>query len=365
MYAHLAQAPGNLFFSPYSISSALAMTYAGVRGETATQMAQALHFSVPNDTVHAAYAKLSSDLNAGGHDGERVFYQLAVANALWGERDLGYSPDFLSLLRQDYDADLHQADFIGAPDRATSEINQWVKQNTQGKIPQLFTPGSLGADSRLVLVNAIYFKANWENPFDPAETEQRHFDLDELKSVIVSFMHQDAHFAGMENDDLQAVELPYVVGKLSMVILLPRAVGGLAALEANLNKQNVDNWLSILQYREVDVVLPKFTMDIGFGLADILRSMGIVDAFGSSADFSGITKDERLYLTRAIHKAYVEVDEEGTEAAAATGIVGTGFGGRPPEPPPMIFRADHPFLFLIQDRKSGTILFMGRVTNPQ
>jgi serpin B len=363
LYSHLARNSGNLSFSPYSISSALAMTYAGARGRTAKQMAQTLHFSVPGDTVHAAYAKLSLDLDGGGQMGNKTLYQLAVANALWGQSGMDYNPDFLYLLR-DYGTDVREADFIKAADAAADKINEWVKLRTLGKIPKLISPGILNAQTRLVLVNAIYFKASWLAPFEPDRTRQSPFHLDSTNSVQVPLMHQgDAKIAGMENDELQAVDMPYVGGQLSMVILLPRRIDGLADLESKLNSDYLSAWPLAMKYRSVDLSLPKFTVDSSFELADVLPSMGMVNAFDGDADFSGISDSAPLHLTHAIHKALVHVDEEGTEAAAATAIVGgtaSEFG-----PPPITFRADHPFLFLIRDQKSGVILFMGRVTNPK
>lgn len=360
LYGRLAQKPGNLFFSPYSIRSALAMTYAGARGQTAAQMSQVLRFTLPGERLHDAFATLSDELNDGGTVGFRRVYALDVANALWGQQGYHYNPDFLDLLHNDYGADLHQSDFLTAAPAACQEINQWVAQKTQNKITDLVSPDAIGRDTRLILVNAIYFKGDWEVQFKKDRTEDQPFHLDAQHDTTAPLMYRDGHVMVMENDDLQAIEMPYVGEGLSMVVLLPRTVDGLDAMEEKLNATNLNSWLGQLSDDEVDIYLPKFQMTSKFDLVRVLGSMGMPIAFSRQADFSGIATQERLYISKVVHKAFVDVNEEGTEAAAATEVW--------LHPccviAPRTFRADHPFVFLIREKSTGAILFMGRVTNP-
>ena len=363
LYSHLSATPGNLFFSPFSISSAMACAYAGARGNTAAQMRQALHFSQPNARLHTAFAWESDGLNAGGTQNGRVLYQMSVANAIWGLAGYPYNQDFIRLLGDDYGAGFHTADFIGAAEQARAEINQWVEQNTNGKFKDLIAPGKIDQFTRLVLVDAIYFKGNWERPFDKSQTQDQPFHLDDQQNVTVPLMHRKAELVGLDDPDLQAVVLPYVGNKLDMVIVLPRTVTGLDALEKKLDETDLEKRL-IRMPRQVDVYLPRFKLESEFALNDVLSSMGMPEAFSRTADFSGITTAERLHISFVVHKAYVNVNEEGTEAAAATGWGISVLMAPPPPPPPMVLRADHPFIFLIRDDDTGAILFMGRVTDP-
>jgi serpin B len=368
LYAHLAAGSQNLLFSPYSISSALAMTYAGARGQTATQMAHSLHFSLPDDRLHAAFGALSGQLMDEAYGDGKTFYKLSVADAIWTQQGLNYNPDFLKLLRNDYAAELHQSDFRSAHEQARADINQWVAQETVDKIPNLLPKGAVDAGTRMVLVNAIYFKGNWLTQFDKSQTSDQPFHLDTQKDVSAPLMFEKIRCPAMENDEFQIVELPYDGDKLSMVIVLPRRVDGLAALEQKLTAEELDHWTNQLANRPVNVHLPKFKLACQFQLADVLKSMGIVDAFDrGSANFSGMTTDDRLHIGTVIHEAVMDVNEEGTEAAAATavGMQATAVIVSRPPPPPMEFRADHPFIFFIRQQSSGAILFAGRVENPK
>jgi serpin B len=369
LYAKLAATPGNLFFSPYSISSALAMTYAGARGQTATQMASVLHFSLPDERLHAAFGELSDELNSGGTLRGKTVYQMAIANALWGQSGYPYNPAFIELLKQDYGAELNQANFISAAESARLEINGWVAKKTDDKITDLLPPGSLSSShavTRLVLVNAIYFKGSWAQQFPKENTLEQSFHLDRETSVSVPMMYEQDTFLGMENDEYQAVELPYVGHRLEMVVLLPREIDGLAKLEAKATPENIAQWMDQLAEHRVELYLPKFNMEYKRELSGVLAGLGMEDAFSPpSADFSGIESVESLFISKVFHQAFVHVNEEGTEAAAATGIAMMHATFAMPEPPPMVFRADHPFLFLIREDTSGAILFMGRVANPK
>ena len=349
----------NIFFSPYSISTALAMTSAGARGKTATQMNQVLNFTLPPTTLHPAFAQLTYQLtNVQG-------YQLSIANRLWAQNNFSLLPPFVKITDDFYGAKIESLNFANAPE-ATGKINNWVSERTQNQIKDLLNRCDVGENTRLVLTNAIYFKGNWENKFDSKTTKEAPFTLASGKQEQVSLMYQSNHFGYAEDQDLQVLEMPYNGNKLSMVILLPAKPDGLPNLERNLTTANLEKWLSVSQ-QEVKVWLPKFKFEQGVNLKDTLSQMGIVDAFNESgkADFSGITDQTNLYISKVIHKAFVEVDEEGSKAAAATAV--TMCKGECPKaapPMPILFRADRAFLFLIKERQSGSILFMGRFPNP-
>ncbi|HUX17151.1 MAG TPA: serpin family protein [Phycisphaerae bacterium] len=358
LYAQLRGAEGNLFLSPYSISTALAMTYGGARGQTADQMAKVLCLPAGVEAVHAAYGALQNDFNVAGEGGE---FDLFVANRLWGQKGYAFLKEFLTLVEKNYGAGIKQVDFAGATEEARKTINAWVEKQTQDKIQELLPPGVLDAQVRLVLTNAIYFKGRWAEEFHKRLTRDEDFFLTPEKKAAVPMMHQTADFGYFEGDGLQALELPYRGDRLAMVVLLPKAKDGLAALEASLSADKVAEWVGKLHRREVQVALPRFKTTAEFSLKDTLVAMGMAAAFGGDADFSGMTGAKDLFISAVVHKAFVDVNEEGTEAAAATAVV----MGRAamPEPAP-VFCADHPFLFLIRDTKTGAILFFGRILDP-
>ena len=380
LYAMLAAGKGNLFFSPGSIDTALAMTYAGAAGDTAKQMAKTMHLTLAADKLGPAFADLLKQLNnppdVGYGKDKKPAYQLVVANRLWGQKDYGFKADFLQRAQQSYGAGLNELDFAQTEEARTT-INDWVAQQTKDKIKDLIPKGSLQSNTRLVLTNAIYFKSNWMEQFPKRATKDAPFKLSANKSVDVPMMHLQKHFGYMENDDLQLLEMPYARRELSMMILLPKPiiqndsgkippeVDPLAILEKNLTAANIDNWLKGQRTINVDVTLPKFKFSGEFKLADTLRDMGMTDAFDQTkANFSGMTDKEQLYISQVIHKAFVAVDEDGTEAAAATAVMmRPGDVMRPAEP--TVFKADHPFVFIIRHNPTGQILFMGRVMNPK
>jgi len=374
LFAQLQGQEGNLFFSPYSISTALAMAYAGARSETEIQMAKALHFPVitnpdketsssvvpDRQQFASAFGRIIKDLN---NRGEKGSYELTVANALWGQQDYGFLTEYLELIKTNYDGQLNEADFLTAAESARKTINTWVEEKTKDKIKNLIAPGVLNSMTRLVLTNAIYFKGNWASQFETDRTKPAPFTLLSGDKIDVSMMNQTAEFSYMETEDFQGLELPYVDNELSMIILLPKSNDGLTDFEKTLTNENLSQWLGRLHKRKVIVSVPKFKMTSQFGLASALKSMGMTDAFvPNTADFSGMNGKKDLFISAVIHKAYVDVNEEGTEAAAATGIVMgiTSVGPRQP-----VFRADHPFLFLIVDNQTGSILFIGRVMRPK
>lgn len=359
LYQQLKTRPGNLFFSPYSISTALAMTYAGAGGDTAEQMADVLHFTLKSDKLHSSMGRLVNKLNDAG---EESSFQLVVSNALWGQKGYSFLPSFLGFVKNNYTAGFNEVDFIHQTEATRKTINTWVERQTQDKIRELLKPGILTPITRLVLTNAIYFKGNWASQFKESHTLESPFKLGGGKTVTVPLMQQTAKFNYAEGKSLQILELPYVDGRLSMVVLLPKRVDQIGQLEKRLDSKILQGWLSRTREQKVQVYLPRFKMTDDFKLEQVLPGMGMPDAFSEvSADFSGMTGKKDLYISAVIHKAFVDVNEEGTEAAAATAVVMSRKGGHSPVP---VFRADHPFVFLIRDNFSGSILFCGRLSNP-
>jgi serine protease inhibitor len=359
LYGKLREKEGNLFFSPYSISTALAMTYAGARGQTAEEMAKTLHFDLDHDKLHAAFKVLQEGMKA---EKKKAGYRLHVANALWGQKDYRFLPAFLQLTHDNYGAGLQEVDFVKATEQARRTINAWVEKQTEDKIKELIKPGILEPMTRLVLTNAIYFKGDWASQFKKDATRDLPFKLADGKEVRTPLMYQKGKFGYLETGDLQALELPYQGKDLSMVVLLPKQLHGLASLEKGLTTDRLTGWLGRMRSSEVQVFLPRFKMTSEFELKPVLASLGMKKLFTGAADLSGMNGRTDLHVSAVIHKAYVDVNEEGTEAAAATAVVVRGESKRPPVP---VFRADHPFLFLIRDQRTGSILFLGRLVNPK
>jgi serpin B len=339
LYGQLKNKPGNIFFSPYSVSTALAMTYAGARGDTEKQMAHALHFPSDQNRVHSGFAEAQRQL-AEAEKG----IELNVANALWAQKGHPFLPAFLGIATGSYKASIKQADFKTEAEPARNEINGWVAHQTNDRIRDILPPHSLNDLTRLVLVNAIYFKGAWSAPYDKAATSDQPFTLSAGKQVKVPLMHHFDQVKYMEEEnDFQAVELPYGKGEFSMVILLPREANGCAQLEAKLTPALLSRALSKMSKQKVDIFLPRFKLESELGLNNTLSAMGMKDAFSfNKADFSGMDGTRLLYITGVFHKAWGEVNEEGTEAAAATAVaVGMRALSMKPPPPPPVFRADH------------------------
>lgn len=363
LYRQLSAQPGNLFFSPESISTAFAMTYAGARGQTAAEMARVFHLTLPPERLHPAMGALLAGMNAP-HQG----YALSVADALWAEKDENFLPDYLNLVQANYGAGFHPVDFKSNPESARATINAWVEKQTNDKIQNLLGPGAVTPLTRLILTNAIYFKAAWADQFGTFFTRDQDFHLAGGKSIQAPMMHNSGHYYYFKGPSFQALLMPYEKDEISMLILLPNGVDGLPALERSLTAANLEKWTKSLAFvNEVDVSLPRFKITQQIELNSTLATLGMKTAFDAGdADFSAITGDKSLFISAAVHKAYIDVDENGTEAAAATAVemMATAAQPRVPPPPPIVFTADHPFLFLIRDNASGAILFMGRVTDP-
>jgi serpin B len=359
LYSHLKQIDGNLFFSPFSISAALAMTYAGAREKTANQMAAALHFNQEPDQLHLSMGELISRLNAVQKESE---VDLSVANAIFVQKGYQFLDEFIRVVQQSYQADLNQVDFTTAADAARQAINRWVEEQTHQKIKDLIPPGVLNALTRLVLVNAIYFKGFWDTQFKPEDTQEMAFWLSAETNVRVPMMHQEHQFEYWENEWLQLLEMPYKDEALSLIVLLPREKTGISVLEQKLTVENILRWQDQLRKQKIKLFFPKFKIEAQFNLGQTLSAMGMPDAFDPNrADFSAMIGKKELFISAVIHKAFVEVNEEGTEAAAATGVV---VGVTSIAPPPPTFKADHPFVFFIRDNATRSILFLGRVLNP-
>lgn len=358
LYGRLRESEGNIFFSPYSVSTAMAMTYLGARGDTAKQMSSVLRLPADQAEATAHFAGLNKSLNG---DGETRHYQLNVANALWGDKSAGFLVSFLRAAQDGYGAGLQELDFQNDLEGSRRFINNWIEQKTEGKIQNLLPSGSIFPKTRLVLTNAIYFKGAWASPFSEALTQQADFTLANGRKVTVPLMQNTGQFLYREDSDLQVLELPYLGNELSMLVLLPLKIDGLTALEKSLTEERLSALMLKRLPVRVEVFLPRFKITSSFGLIEPLRRLGMELPFTERADFSGMSAKENLFISTVVHKAYVDVNEKGTEAAAATGVgmIPTSVPLRPKE-----FRADHPFLFLIRHQSSGSILFMGRVQNP-
>ena len=360
LYGQVRAQDGNLFLSPYSISTALAMTYGGARGETAVQMAKALRFNLPQDKLHPAFAAMDAGIANIQNKGK---VKLAVANSLWPQKKFAFLPGYIDLCRKHYGATITPLDYVNAAEPARKTINAWVEDKTNKKITDLIAPGVLGELTRMVLVNAIYFKADWASQFKAEATQKQPFHVSVSQTVETPLMHQKREFGYRENDELQVLELPYAGNDLSMIVLLPRKTDGLAGIEAKLTAQNLAAWTGKLQRPKVEVFLPKFKMTSQFSLGEKLAALGMTDAFSAKADFSGMNGQRDLFISAVIHKGFVDVNEEGTEAVAVTGVAVAAHAMPKPQPVP-VFRADHPFILLIRDNRTGSILFLGRITDP-
>jgi len=361
LYQELREEKGNLFFSPYSISAALAMTYAGARGQTEKEMAQVLHFSLEQNSLHFSFSKLQSHLNTIQNKG---YIKLSIANSLWAQESYRFLDTFFDLNKNYYGAGLNFVDFARQTETARKTINVWVEKETQEKIKELIKKGMLTPLTTLVLCNAIYFKGDWLSQFDKAKTMDADFYISSDKTIKVSMMSKKSEFKFKDFGNFSAIELPYEGNDLSMIVFLPKETDGLVELEKNLTNDNVKNWIDKLfnSYEsEILVSLPKFKTTCEFALSETLSDMGMPSAFSlPPADFSGMTGRKDLFISKVIHKAFVDVNEEGTEAAAATDVVMEQLAVSKP----LTFRADHPFVFVIRENKTESILFIGRIVDP-
>jgi serpin B len=361
---------GNLIYSPYSMSLALAMTYAGARGETAQQMADTLHFTLPQERLHPAFNALdlglSGEESPGESGDEAEGLRLNIVNALWGQRDYPFDGAFLDTLAENYGAGLKLLDFIGAPDASRVVINDWVSEQTEGRIEDLLPEDTITVDTRLVLTNAIYFYGAWLSPFEEEATVDDPFYLSDGSEVTVPMMNQTGNFGYLAGEGFQAISLPYEGGTTAFVVMLPDE-GEFDTFAGSLDAGRLATIRDGLQPQMVALSLPRFEYKSEFNLNDTLVEMGMPLAFDSAlADFSGMVSQSDLpglYISDVVHKAFVKIDEQGTEAAAATGVVVSLESAIVPTAQ-VTMRVDRPFFFAIVDQESGTILFVGEVLDP-
>ncbi len=355
LYGRYAADSGNILFSPYSISTALSMTYEGARGETANEMEAVFGFLEDPSERLPSVARIYNTLN----DADRE-YALHTVNALWVQQGYPIVEDYVDSIVGYYGGDVNALDFISEPDESRVTINEWVEDRTNDRIKDLFPSGSIDGDVRLVLTNAIYFKGDWFYEFDEEATGEEEFHVSPTTTVTVDMMSlRDETFNYAETDELQILELPYTGEDVSMLILLPKE-GHMGDVESQLSTERLGEWLEMMEGTAVNVYLPRFTFETKYFMMEDLAEMGMPTAFTDAADLSGMNAEDQLFIDKVIHQAFIEVNEKGTEAAAATGVSVALSAAMPEE----VFRADHPFIFLIRDVDTGVIMFMGRVADP-
>jgi len=362
-YSKLKERNGdNIFFSPFSISSAFVMTYEGAKGQTSEEIRSVFYFPADDDLRRTEYAAIFNELNKKDKK-----YKLSVANALWAQKDYQFLKEYFERIEKYYGGKANNLDFKKDPEGSRITINNWVENQTNNKIKDLIPSELIDKSTKLVLTNAVYFKGEWVKQFNEKDTRDEDFRISKNNIVKVPMMQrtdEDAKFNYAENDKLQILEMPYSGEELSMLILLPKN-DDLSTLENLLSIKKLSEWKKNLEKQRVKVFIPKFKFETKYFMADDLKAMGMPTAFSDSADFSGMTGKRDLKIDEAIHQAFIEVNEEGTEAAAATAVVIMPTAmPRQKTPKIPIFRADHPFIFLIQEKSRGNILFMGRVVNP-
>jgi serpin B len=366
LFQVLAPSRDNLFYSPHSLSAALAMVYAGAREQTAAEMASALAFTLPPDRLHTAFNWLDLELSrrseaAPDEDQSGDTFQLEIANSLWTQQGLTLLPEFAASLTRNYGAGAQTVDFRRQPEAARRAINQWIEQRTAGRIPELFPEDSVDAATQLVLANAVYFKASWLQPWPEEQTEPAgRFQSRTRGAVTVPMMRRQGELRYANQDGLQAVELPYVGDQVAMVAIVPESQS-VEDFESQLDASRVAALLEALRSREVRLTMPRFEFRWKASLPEPLAAMGMATAFTPRADLSGIDGSRNLFISAVIHEAFISVDEAGTEAAAATGV---GIGRTSAPIHVVEVRLDRPFVFFIYDRQTGAVLFIGRVVNP-
>ena len=359
LYSQYKSEEGNIFFSPFSISTAMAMVYEGAEGKTAKEIKSVFGFPKYDNSRRNQYSNLLSEINKKDKE-----YALNAANALWAQQDFQFLDEYLTTVEKYYGGKTTNLDFKNEWEASRLIINNWVEDKTNDKIKDLLPEDVIDADTRLVLTNAIYFKAKWLIQFDVDKTSDEYFRVNPDKSIKVPMMQptsQKSTFNYTQNKDLQILEMPYAGEDLSMLILLPLD-DDIEALENSFTLEKLTEWKKSLRKRRVNIYIPKFKFETKYFMKNTLSNLGMPTAFTNSADFSGMTGTKDLKIDKVIHQAFIEVNEEGTEAAAATGVTMMVKSKKPPTP---IFKADHPFIFIIQQKETGNILFMGRVSNPK
>jgi serpin B len=357
LYKKISAKPENLFYSPFSISAALAMTYTGAKANTAKQISAVMHFADNSAAFSTSYKDYLATISKLNNDQVSIY----AANSLWGQIAFTFKKEFIELISSNYSAEVKNVNFIKEADKCRMQINQWVESKTNSKIKDLIKPGLIDDLTRLVLVNAIYFKAPWDKPFDEKATKKLDFKKDDATTVTTDFMIVDNDYKYYSNDNLAAVEIPYSKGTMSMLVLLPKDKAAFEDLKKNIGNELYTQINSGLAMKKVKLFLPKFKATSEFELSDMLILMGMEEAFSDEADFSGMTGKKDLKISKVVHKAFIDVNEAGTEAAAATAVI-IRIKSMPVNP--VEFKADHPFMFIIKDNASGSILFAGNIYDP-
>jgi serpin B len=358
-YKQLTGGDANRILSPFNIATALSMVLAGARGQTAEEIQSVLHLHY-DPTYDSALGALLADLTKAGNTGGN---ELRTANGLWVQKGFAIQPAFENTLTNNYHAPLTPLDFIANPEAARSQINRWTEEHTKEKIKDLLRAGSLDAQTRVVLTSAIYFYGKWQDPFVTSRTGPAPFTLPAGATTQANFMNQTSDFGYADTPSAQVLEMRYAGTGIAFDVVLPTTLTGLPDIEKSLTLEKLTGWIGHLATRNVQVSLPKFRAESEFSLRKALSTMGMPTSFTDKADFSGIDPKRGLAISEAVHKAFVDVSEQGTEAAAATGITMRTTTMYRPEPP-VVFRADHPFIFLIRDTRTGVVLFIGRLMNP-
>lgn len=367
LYFKLKDSSDNVIASPYTVSSALSMAYAGSQGITKGQINAVMHYLPQSQNLFEAFAALNKILATSWSQGPNE-NKIFIANSLWVQQDMKILPDFLGIMNRYYKADFRQVDFARNPESARMQINNWVKEKTMGRIENLMEERDVSISTRMVLVASIFLKAVWEAPFDPALTKQAPFFVNPSKTVSVPMMNTTAFFPVYTNNDFTIIELPYrrnreLDPQLSFIAIVPKERFGLSKIESGFSINKLDGWLAEMQSQKVILTFPKFKMTSSFDLTSILMNLGIVAAFSEGADFSEINGDNSLMLSSVLHKAYLSVDEKGSEAVAATAVaIGVKAVLEPVKP--LALEVNRPFMFLIIDRTTDSILFIGRLTLP-
>jgi len=362
LYKKFSTNDSNIFFSPYSISTALAMTYEGARGKTAEEIQNVFHFPKDNETRRNGFLKIIEEINKQNETNK--FYEFHTANALWAQKDYKFLKEYFDTVEKYYEGKVTNVDFERDTENSRITINKWVENQTNNKIKELIPKGYINELTRLVITNAIYFKGKWVKQFNESNTKDEDFRISKDMIVKVPMMQrtdEEAKFNYTEDDKVQILEMPYSGEKISMLILLPKDEN-LKNLENMLTVEQLSEWKKNLKEQKVKIFIPKFKFETKYFMGKTLEEMGMQIPFSENADFSGMTGKKNLRISEVIHQAFVEVNEEGTEAAAATAVI-IGKTAIPNEN--IIFKADHPFIFIIQEKETGNILFMGRVVNPK
>jgi serpin B len=362
LYKKLSNEKGNMFFSPYSISSALAMVYAGARGNTEAEMAKALNFQLAPKQLHQAFGEICRKTFFP----KKKQYELSIANALWKQAGYKFNGQFLDIMKDHYAAGFYEVDFKKQPEKAAAMINTWTSKKTNGKIKKIISQEEIVSRQKFIITSAIYFKGYWKQEFDKLLTENMPFTMPNGDKIDIPMMNNTDYFGYNEEKNLQILEMDYLGDNLSMIILLPIEKDGISLIEKEITAEKLKNWRDKIDERRVAVTMPRFKIGYSLDLAQSLETLGMKEAFSQTdADFSGLSDSGKLYINMVMHFAYIDVDEKGTEAAAVTITGGATPVGIFQIPEPIVFKADHPFLFLIRDKSNGSILFIGRVMDPR